>query len=300
MLLPNLHPKQILRIPVFSTVQILLALQFLAIGCTQADSDFANSSTASDTETTQIPATSSRSSTSFSATSATSIESQQVASDQFRTEGLYSVMETDPTRVRLVWLDQDNRPLGQLERARQQVDQSGVEVLAVLNAGIYTPDQAPAGLHIQDGIELVPINLNSGEGNFHLRPNGVFYVEDGRAKVQESEAFDQSRRNQGVAPTLAVQSGPLLLEDGQIHPEFSASSESRFLRNGVGVTPEGNVLFLNANQPVTFWEFATEFLNRGAINALYLDGSISRMEPVVPGQTVPLNIPFAGMLVVTE
>lgn len=297
---PNFHKKPILTDPVFSMIQMFLVIQLLAVGCARADTDAQRSSTAGESTQTQIPATSPRPTTSATVSTATSTEFEQAAPKRFRIEGLYSVIEVEPGQVELVWLNDDDRPLGQLERARQEVERSGVEVLAVLNAGIYTPAQAPAGLHIQNGIELVPINLNPGKGNFHLRPNGVFYIDNEQAQIQESEAFDQSRQSQGLAPTLAVQSGPMLLVDGQIHSAFSASSESSFLRNGVGVTPEGELLFLNANQPVTLWEFATEFLNRGAVNALYLDGSISRMEPVVPGQAVPLNIPFAGMLVITK
>lgn len=218
----------------------------------------------------------------------------------FDSQGRYAVLEVQPRQVHLVWKDDNDEPLRQLEAARQQVEGSGQKVLAVMNAGIYTPSLAPAGLHIEQGQELSPINLRDGEGNFQLLPNGVFYINGDTANVTESNVFEELRNDQGLSPELAVQSGPQLLIDRKIHPEFSATSTSKFLRNGVGVTESGQLLFLNANEPVSLWEFANEFRNMGAVNALYLDGSISRMDPVVPERAVPLNIPFAAMIVITE
>ena len=81
---------------------------------------------------------------------------------------------------------------------------------------------------------------------------------------------------------------------------FSETSDNTFVRNGVGVLPNGNVLFLLSLQRVTFWDFASEFRRRGVENALYLDGKISAMGFPTPDLELFPNIPYAGMLVVTE
>lgn len=47
-------------------------------------------------------------------------------------------------------------------------------MVAVMNGGIFEPGFVPSGLLVQDGVELTPINRNNGEGNFFLKPNGVF------------------------------------------------------------------------------------------------------------------------------
>jgi hypothetical protein len=76
----------------------------------------------------------------------------------------------------------------------------------------------------------------------------------------------------------AMQSGPILVTNGRIHPRFIPGYHSRHIRNGVGVDGDGRVVFAISNQPVNFHDFATLF--RDALDcpdALYLDGSISEM-----------------------
>ncbi len=201
-----------------------------------------------------------------------------------------------PGQVSLHWKNNEDEPHGQLESVRQELEQQGKTVKLVTNSGIFVPGFIPAGLHIEDGAELQSINLLDGPGNFQLLPNGVFYVADGVAGVLESNAYAAS----GIQANLAVQSGPMLLADGVIHPEFSETSESTFVRNGVGVTADGQVLFLISTKPVTFWEFASEFIDRGVSNALYLDGSISVMDEPVDGEPLFPNLPLAGILAVSE
>lgn len=45
-----------------------------------------------------------------------------------------------------------------------------------MNGGIYDESYAPLGLYIENGQQKVALNLASGEGNFFIRPGGVFYV----------------------------------------------------------------------------------------------------------------------------
>jgi uncharacterized protein YigE (DUF2233 family) len=66
----------------------------------------------------------------------------------------------------------------------------------------------------------------------------------------------------------------------------------------VGVQSSDRVVFAISREPVTFFEFATLFLDRlGCPNALYLDGEISRF--YIPGRPDQQDGEFAGMLAVT-
>ena len=68
----------------------------------------------------------------------------------------------------------------------------------------------------------------------------------------------------------------MLVINGGINPKFLPISNSRKIRNGVGVQDGHRVVFVISNDPVTFGSFAQFF--RDALhcsNALYLDGSIS-------------------------
>jgi hypothetical protein len=52
----------------------------------------------------------------------------------------------------------------------------------------------------------VHVNTTSGYGNFHMKPNGVFYVSVDRAAVAETRAFLKQRPQ----ADLATQSGPMI------------------------------------------------------------------------------------------
>ncbi|MNS90583.1 hypothetical protein D3C72_1246390 [compost metagenome] len=75
---------------------------------------------------------------------------------------------------------------------------------------------------------------------------------------------------------FATQSGPMLVIDGKIHPAFDQTSQNVNIRNGVGILPDGKVLFAMSKSLITFYDFARYFQEKGCKNALYLDGGISK------------------------
>jgi len=142
------------------------------------------------------------------------------------------------------------------------------------NAGMYHNDRRPVGLYIEDGQQIAAPSDGGGFGNFGLLPNGIFCIND-RFRVWESAAYATSK------PTCdhATQSGPMLVIDGALHPRFLPDSTSRRIRNGVGSAPDGShAVFVISNSSVTFHQFARVFRDHlGLPNALFLDGSISRL-----------------------
>ncbi|MEQ1944245.1 phosphodiester glycosidase family protein [Mesorhizobium sp. VNQ89] len=143
------------------------------------------------------------------------------------------------------------------------------------NAGMYHEDLTPVGLYVEDGRETSPLNLGEAPGNFFMKPNGVFYVDQaGNAGVMESGAFAAS----GIKPVLATQSGPMLVIDGSLHPRFEADGASRYIRNGVGTNGGKQVVFAISRQPVSLGSFARLFRDGlGIRNALFFDGAISAL-----------------------
>lgn len=142
-----------------------------------------------------------------------------------------------------------------------------------MNAGMFQPDLSPVGLLVQDGQEVSPLNLSDGNGNFFLKPNGVFFVSDTGPGIVESAEYPTLA--QGVR--LATQSGPLLVRNGALHPAINAASTSRLLRNGVGVSGD-TVMFVISEQPVNFYELAIYFRDElHCPDALYLDGVVSSL-----------------------
>ncbi|MFG6079697.1 phosphodiester glycosidase family protein [Paracoccus litorisediminis] len=175
-----------------------------------------------------------------------------------------------------LWLnDANGRVLGDFYSVRKTLAPD--EVLAfAMNAGMYHEDYSPVGLYVSEGTKEHDIVTAGGGGNFGMLPNGVFCAGgDKPYRVMESRAFAKAQPE----CRLATQSGPMLVIDGDLHPRFLIDSDSRYVRNGVGVSPDGQTAwFAISDRAVTFHEFGRLFRDGlGARDALYFDGSISRL-----------------------
>lgn len=181
----------------------------------------------------------------------------------------------DEPQLRL-WQDgPDGQPLRNFSNLRRTLG-TGKTLRFAMNAGMFHDDYRPVGLLVIDGQEYKPIVTAGGGGNFGMLPNGVFCAGGARPfRVLESRAFAQNPPD----CRLATQSGPMLVIDGKLHPRFLVDSDSRYIRNGVGVSPDGQVAwFAISDGPVTFHEFGRLFRDGlGARDALYFDGSVSRL-----------------------
>jgi len=174
--------------------------------------------------------------------------------------------------IQLYYLDARGQRIGTLEKLAQISAASGRRLLFATNAGMFNPDFSPCGLLVQNGVERAPLNLREGEGNFYLKPNGVFFIGRDGAKVVDATKYALVAAN----VRLATQSGPMLVIDGQIHPKFAQHSNNRRIRSGAGVISPEHVVFVLSREPVTFYEFASLFRDSlRCQNALYLDGDIS-------------------------
>jgi uncharacterized protein YigE (DUF2233 family) len=186
----------------------------------------------------------------------------------------YVVCTVDLRRARLglFWKGADGEPYGGFERLRQAPEGQGLAF--AMNGGMYHKDASPVGLYVENGRELKRANTADGPGNFHLKPNGVFYAKGDSAGVLETARFLRQR----PPADIATQSGPMLVIDGKIHPKISDEGASRKRRNGVGVRDRHTVVFAISDGPVSFGSFARLFRDGlGCRNALFLDGSISSL-----------------------
>ena len=186
----------------------------------------------------------------------------------------YTVCTVDLKRekVRLFWLGSDGLPYSSLSSlAAKQGPQLGF----AMNAGMYDTGQAPVGLYVEEGREMKGVSTANGPGNFHLKPNGIFYVKGDRVGVVETSRYLKANPK----PDFATQSGPMLVVDGKVHPKISADGPSEKIRNGVGVRDDGRTaVFAISERPVTFGAFARLFKDDlGCRNALFLDGSVSSL-----------------------
>jgi uncharacterized protein YigE (DUF2233 family) len=192
----------------------------------------------------------------------------------FQGQGFF-VRTVDPRKedLRLFWNDDQGQLLRDFATLKKMVEAHGEHLVFAANAGMYEPDLKPVGLLVQDGVQQAPLNLNDGTGNFYMKPNGIFVINDKHeAFVVESSMFPTL-----FSPvTWATQSGPLLVHGGDILPDFLEDSKNRKVRSGVGVRKDGVIVFALSRGPVNFYDFAALFLTRlKCPNALYLDGEVS-------------------------
>lgn len=188
----------------------------------------------------------------------------------------YTVCEIDLRRYRLglFWQGRDGTPYGSLGAFKRAMDAAHDPALVAMNAGMYQPDLSPVGLFVTGGRELHPANFADGDGNFFMKPNGVFYADGESAGILETEAYER----QAPPTQIATQSGPMLVIDGALHPLFSDDGPSRKTRNGIGIRDGHTVVFAISRDGVSFGSFARMFRDGlGCRNALYLDGSVSAL-----------------------
>ncbi|WP_133366759.1 phosphodiester glycosidase family protein [Qipengyuania sediminis] len=144
-----------------------------------------------------------------------------------------------------------------------------------VNAGMFEEGGDPVGYFVSGGERLKELNTAAGPGNFHMKPNGVFFGTGDRWKVRTAEDF---RANVSERPQFGTQSGPMLVVDGRLHPEITQDGPSRTIRNAVGVDEQGRAHFVISSAPISFGKLARFYRDALKVkNALYLDGSVSQL-----------------------
>jgi uncharacterized protein YigE (DUF2233 family) len=169
--------------------------------------------------------------------------------------------------IQIFWQRPDGTPYSFLS-ALPKTGKRGGDLAFALNGGMFHPSHRPVGLYIEDGRELVRPSTTSGPGNFHLKPNGIFYAGEDEAGVLETGAFLKLKPK----ALFATQSGPMLVIDGKLHPRLAKASASAKMRDGVCVR-DAVAFFAISEEEVAFDTF--ERLFRDGLkcrNALFLDG----------------------------
>ena len=187
---------------------------------------------------------------------------------------MFTECVADPARhrVRMVLGSPPYRSLAKFSASRPE---NAPPVAFAMNAGMFDGEGKPIGYFVENRERLHELNLNDGSGNFHMKPNGVFYGTGGTWRIKTSEDFYSTV---GDRPDFGTQSGPMLLIEGKVHPQISEDGPSKRIRNGVGVDRDGKAHFVIAASPVSFGQFARYFRDVAKTpNALYLDGTVSSL-----------------------
>jgi len=204
-------------------------------------------------------------------------------------------VDSNETNIEFFLKDDEGNYLKSIENLKSYVETNGKRLRFAMNGGMYQEDNKPLGLFIQNQKTITPLNTREAKGNFYIKPNGVLFITiDRKAFISRTENFT----NDGQIK-FATQSGPMLLIDGEINPEFTQNSDNVHIRNGVCVLEDNRVIFAISEKRVNFYDFAQHFKNLNCKNALYLDGFVSRMYS--PEQKIePLDGNFGVIIGITE
>ena len=198
-------------------------------------------------------------------------------------------------RLALYNLDGEGKPYGSFEALATALAAEGKTLRFAINGGMYDDALKPIGLYVERGQQRKRLNRAGGSGNFHLKPNGVFWLKGSEGGVMETGAYAEA----GLAPDHATQSGPMLVIDGKLHPRFIEDGASRKWRNGVCVLERHMAVFAISEQVVNFHDFGRLFRDGlGCRNALFLDGgSVPSLHDAATGRSdahAPLG-PIIGL-----
>ena len=183
----------------------------------------------------------------------------------------------DPRRHRTITVlgREDGDPYRSLKAMADDRPGDAPAVAFAMNGGMFDEDGRPVGYYVSSRRRLTVLNQNEGPGNFHLKPNGVFFGSGEEWRVLDSETFAAEVTQR---PEFATQSGPMLVIEGELHEAFEPDGESVRIRNGVGVDDAGRAHFVISEEPVSFGKFARYFRDVAKTpNALFLDGSVSAL-----------------------
>jgi uncharacterized protein YigE (DUF2233 family) len=174
--------------------------------------------------------------------------------------------------LQFYWCDDSDKAFKSFLNLQTWLDSKNKTLLFAMNGGMFKKDYSPQGLFIQQQKTLIPLDTSSGEGNFYIKPNGVFYITTDKQAVicKTTDFIDNGRIN------YATQSGPMLVVDGVFNATFMEGSTNLNIRNGVGILPDNKIIFAMSKEPINFCDFAKYFCDLGCKNALYLDGFVSR------------------------
>lgn len=197
-----------------------------------------------------------------------STQKKELEDDRFVTY----IVNPKKKKVTFFWKNENNENFKNAKNLKSWLAQHKKQLIFATNGGMYKKDGSPQGLYIENRKTKQKIDTANGNGNFYLKPNGIFYITaDQLPHICSTQKFIDN----GIVQ-YATQSGPMLVINGEIHSSFKEKSTNVNIRNGVGILPDNRIVFAISKKEINFYDFANYFKKLGCKNALYLDGFVSR------------------------
>ncbi len=176
-------------------------------------------------------------------------------------------------RITTAYAQASGDRFGSLAAFAETVDKRTIAF--AINGGPAGDDGKPKGYFVQNKQRIAELDLGSGDGNFYIKPNGVFYGTGNAWRLRTTPSFYSGVRDR---PQFGTQSGPMLLVDGKLPSEISENGPSRAIRSGVGIGSDGKAHFVVSQKPLSFGQLARFFRDEAKVkNALFLASNRSAL-----------------------
>lgn len=209
------------------------------------------------------------------------------------TQLTHCIADPETHTIRTVLAPGGGQPFGSLAAL---ADATASKTIAfAVTGGAFGDDLRALGYYVEEGERLSELDRGEGDGNFYMKPNGVFFGSGEDWRVLSTGRFFATVRDR---PQFGTQSGPMLVTGGELHPDFEDDGASRTLRNGVGIDAEGHAHFVISDEPVSFGKIARFYRDEiGTKEALLLASGNSALWDPATGR---LDEGRAGPILVVE
>lgn len=104
-------------------------------------------------------------------------------------------------------------------------------MLFCMNAGMFHSNYQPVGLYVAQGKQISPLNTDARFWQFSCSPMVYLAWNAEQAWIGKTANY----AGQNLQAAYATQSGPMLVINHQINPQFLPDATSKKIRNGVGI-----------------------------------------------------------------
>ncbi len=147
------------------------------------------------------------------------------------------------------------------------------ETVCISEVGFYDNGGNHIGLLQKEGQQISGIDIaSSGKGNFYLVPNGVLSFDSLTIQITESKEYN----TRTLQEENSIQSGPLLIMNGKLHPKLNLFSPNKHGRSAICTITQNNerfILFVTALDPVNMYTFSVLIKQRFNCDFALLVGS---------------------------
>ncbi|MDA3812603.1 MAG: hypothetical protein PF518_19975, partial [Spirochaetaceae bacterium] len=115
-------------------------------------------------------------------------------------EMVYDVCIINPQKITLKITKSLNESGLSFSKLNKDLKNKDEILIFATNGGMYEKDRTQLGYYAEENKIYHDLNRTDGYGNFYMKPNGVFFLQDQNPQILETEDFFQNIIEKGLIP----------------------------------------------------------------------------------------------------